>query len=73
MINVNFAVSGTSYDDVKDLRISRTMGDYNSVSSFQANIDSPYGRHAGDFQIGQNVKIYGGEGILNGLVNIRRI
>jgi len=56
-IRTKLTIGGTEYKDYKNLRVSRSIGDYNSSSEFTAILDSPYGRHKNDFTVGDEVVI----------------
>jgi len=51
-------IEGTVYEDFKNLKIKRSMSDFGTTSSFRIDLDSPYGRHAGEFNIGDEVVVY---------------
>ena len=55
MIFTDFQVNSVSYKDYQDLNIKKTMHDSNASSSFQVVFDSPFGRHANDFKVGETI------------------
>ena len=67
MIITRITIDGDSFDDYQELRVQKAISDYNSSSSFSIKYDSPFGRHKTDFSIGQEVAIYSGEDIDDGL------
>ena len=73
MIDARVFVSGVEYRDIKELNVTRSISDYNIISNFDASLDSPYGRHSSDFQIANDILIYGGEGPINGLTTQWRL
>lgn len=58
MINTKITINGVEYTDIRDMGFIKSISDNNASSSFTATVDSPYGRHKTDFQIGNEVKIY---------------
>lgn len=56
-IFTNLTISGVQYGDAKTIDVVKTQGDYNSASSFDITFDSPYGRHANDFSLNEEVII----------------
>lgn len=58
MINTKLLISGIQFEDYRDLLIRKSNGDYSTTSYFEATLDSPYGRHANDFQVGREVVVY---------------
>src|SRR3990167_309849 len=58
MIDVLITIDGTQYSDFRYCNVNRSTGDYTQSSSFEAELDSPFGRHASDFTVGKEVVIY---------------
>jgi len=54
-------IEGTDYNTYLNLRVSTTIDKYNTVSSFVASFDSPYGRYSDTFSVGDTVVIYAKE------------
>lgn len=57
-------VNGVSYSDYRKLRLDRSVSDYSVSSNFIANFDTPYGRHATDFNVGDEIEIFADKGVL---------
>jgi len=57
-IRTKVTIAGTTYEDYRNMRVERSIGDYNASSSFSIILDSPYGRHKDDFTVGDEVIIY---------------
>ena len=60
MVVVFFKVNEVTYDPLK-LNVKKSMNDSNASSNFKATFDSPFGKYAGTFIIGQDVDIYADE------------
>lgn len=58
VINTKLTVNGTTISEAKDINVERNIGDFNAISNFTAEFDSPYGRNATKFSINDEVKIY---------------
>lgn len=70
MITTKLTVSGVEFFDYKTLQLSRSISDNNTVSTYSAYYDSPYGRHKNDFIVGQEVKIYADQNTTPATTNI---
>jgi hypothetical protein len=57
VIKSTLDIGGTVQEDVINMRVNKTSGDFNAGANFQATLDSPYGRHSDDFTVGQEVTI----------------
>ncbi len=57
-ISTKVEVDGVSFNDYQRMKVKKSTSDYNSSSTFQIIYDSPFGRHATDFQVGQEVEIF---------------
>lgn len=53
-----FKQSGVQFSDYTNLVVTKSLSDNNRSSSFNAQFDSPYGRHKTDFNVGQGITIY---------------
>jgi len=58
VIKTRVNIGGIDFVDYQNIFVSKTIGDYNATSSFNVVYDSPYGRHANDFQVGKEVNIF---------------
>lgn len=56
-VQTNITVAGTTVVDYKNLKIERSQGDFNASSTFRAILDTPSGRHATDFTVGDEVVV----------------
>jgi len=56
-INTKVTIGGTTYDDYTSMKVTKSLNDFNSSSTFRIIFDSPFGRHSTDFSIGQEVQI----------------
>ena len=57
-IKTKIEIDGTEYSDYVNMKVKKSMSDYNSSSSFSITMDSPYGRHKSSFSVGDEVVIY---------------
>jgi len=62
MIRTKLTIQGEEVIDYQRLEVVRSMGDFNATSNFVVTIDTPFGRHSGDFTIGNEVLIFCGQG-----------
>ena len=69
MITSRLIISGIDYSDFKDLKVENTVSENIASSYFSTSLDNTYGRHAGQFNVGNDVKVYAGPGHLNGLIS----
>lgn len=60
-IITELTVNGSPYNDYRAAYVRVNNNNYNSASNFQATFDSPFGRHATDFSVGNEVIIKGDE------------
>src|SRR3990167_8746339 len=67
MITTRTIISGIEYFDYNNLEVSKTTSDLNESSFFDITYDSPYGRHKTDFNVGNEIKIFAGNGVLGNL------
>lgn len=58
VIKTEVQINGTSFKDYKSLKIEKSISKYGSTGQFKIVYDSPWGRHKGDFSVGDDVKIY---------------
>jgi hypothetical protein len=66
-------IDGDQFDDYRIMKVTRSMNEFNSSSTFQITYDSPFGRHSEDFQVGQEIVISADEvdastGLLTGVI-----
>lgn len=57
MITTRMTVNGSIVTDYKNLSVNTTMNDSNAASSFEAELDSPYGRHKNDYTVGNEIVV----------------
>ena len=58
MIRTKIDVSGTEYIDYQRMNVTKVISDSNTSSYYDVELDSPYGRHSNDFNVGQEIEIY---------------
>jgi len=58
MITTKVEVVGVEFNDYQRLKVNKAISDYNSSSNFQITYDSPFGKHANSFPIGQDIEIF---------------
>jgi len=58
MIITKTEIGGVEYSNYRNLQVKRSISDYNSTSRFNVTYDSPFGKHASDFTVGNSVVIY---------------
>lgn len=73
MIITKVEVDGVEFNDYQQMKVSRSIDQYNSSSNFSVTYDSPFGRHSTAFTIGKDIVIYaddtdGTTKLLTGLV-----
>jgi len=64
-IKTKLAVAGVEFEDYKNLRVTRSIGDFVATSNFTAIYDSPFGRHNDDFVVGNEIRIFADNQDLN--------
>jgi len=57
MITTKVTVGGNVFNDYRHCKVQKSISDYNSSSTFKIEYDSPFGKHATDFSVGQEVII----------------
>jgi len=57
MINTLVTINGTNRSNFKDLKVTVSTGDNNTSSNFIITFDSPFGRYANIFNIGEEIII----------------
>ena len=57
MIRTKIDVSGTEFIDYQRMNVTKVISDNNTSSYYDVELDSPYGRHKNDFEVGQEIKI----------------
>lgn len=55
MIITDVTVGGTTFNDYQRAKVSKSIDQNNSSSHFEVTYDSPFGRHATDFSVGQEL------------------
>lgn len=58
MINTKITINGTEHNDYQNLKVYKSVDAFNSAGNFIAILDSPFGRHANDFVVGEEVQIF---------------
>lgn len=58
VINTKVTIEGTEYSDIRNIKVKRSIGEFNSTSSFELEFDNPAGRHNTDFSLNDEVLIY---------------
>jgi len=58
VINVKATIDGIDYRECKSIKLDINSSENNSSSQFNIELDSPYGRYANTFTIGEEIKIY---------------
>lgn len=56
-VRTKMTIAGTEVIDYKDLKIEKSIGNFNKSSNFRTTLDTPFGRHAKDFEIGNEIII----------------
>jgi len=54
-------INGIEQKDIKNLTVKKSIDNYNAVSNYIISMDSPFGRHKNDFNVGDEVIIYAGD------------
>lgn len=57
-------IGGSEVTDFKNVKIRKTINESNASSTFEATIDSPYGRHANDYLVGNEISYYTGSQVI---------
>ncbi len=57
-VRTKITVNDVGFENYRNLKVTRTIGDFNTSSNFQVVFDSPFGRHKSDFDVGQEIKIF---------------
>ena len=57
MIYTKLEINGTEFTDAKNIRVEKTIGDFNATSNFSADFDNFAGRHKTDFNLSDEVTI----------------
>lgn len=58
VVNVKVTIAGITISDVRELNIERNIGEFNANSNFTLKLDTPFGRHASDFNINDEIIVY---------------
>ena len=61
MIVTKITVDGDEYNDYQRAKVSKSTDQNNASSNFEVMYDSPFGRHATDFRVGQEIILYADE------------
>lgn len=57
VLYTNLFIAGSQVSDFRNLSFDKALGEDNQTATFSVTLDSPYGRHAGDFTVGNEVVI----------------
>lgn len=58
MIQTKILISGVEFSDYKFLNFTQSTSENSLVSNYEVEYDNPYGRHATDFRVGNDIKIW---------------
>jgi len=61
MINTKITVGGVEYSNYLNVTLKRSTSKFSATTNFNITFPSPYGRHAGNFTVGDEVIVYADE------------
>jgi prophage tail gpP-like protein len=57
-IYTKVTIAGSEITDYQTLKVNRTLNEGNAAGKFEMKVDTPFGRHANDWNVGQEAIIY---------------
>jgi len=57
-IRTKVEVNGTEHSDFQNMKISKTMSEFNASSNYIIKYDNPFGRHNDDFTVGDTIEVF---------------
>lgn len=72
VLTTKLTVNAVEFNDYRVANIQKSMSEYTATSNFTITLDSPYGRHANDFNVGDEVVFFAEETVA-GSANVKLI